>query len=71
MRKGRRERIEKGSREEIEKATKDNLKRRRAGETPFIRISRSEENQFLEVNAEERKGAERREKRQKGAELTI
>ena len=46
MRKGRRERIEKGSREGIEKETKRQWPER----PPFIRI---EENQILEVKAED------------------
>ena len=49
MRKGRRERIEKGNREGIEKESKRQFEE----ETPFIRISRSEENQILEVKAED------------------
>ena len=48
-RKGRRERIEKGSREGIEKETKRQFEE----EGLFIRISRSEENQILQVKAED------------------
>ena len=67
MRKGRRERIEKGSRERIEKETKRHFEEKEGlREPPFIRISRSKENQILEVKAEDC-----REKRKKGAEFTI
>ena len=53
MRKGRRERIEKGSREGIEKETKRQFEEKEALRAPFIRISRSEENQILEVKTED------------------
>ena len=54
MRKGRRERIEKGSREGIEKETKRQFEEKEGlRDPPFIRISRSEENQILEVKAED------------------
>ena len=53
MRKGRRERIEKG-REGIEKETKRHFEEKEGlRDPPFIRISRSEENQILEVKAED------------------
>ena len=54
MRKGRRERIEKGSREGIEKETKRQFEEKEGlrdpPPPPFIRI---EENQILEVRAED------------------
>ena len=52
MRKGRRERIEKGSREGIEKETKRQFEEKEGlrDPPPFIRI---EENQILEVRAED------------------
>ena len=54
MRKGRRERIEKGSREGIEKETKRQFKEKEGlRDPPFISDSRSEENQILEVKAED------------------
>ena len=62
MRKGRKERIEKGSREGIEKETKRQFEEKEGlRDPPFIRISRSEENQILEVKAEIEEGS--REKR--------
>ena len=52
MRKGRR--IEKGSREGIEKETKRLFEEKEGlRDPPFIRISRSEENQILEVKDED------------------
>ena len=54
MRKGRRERIEKGSREGIEKEAKRQFEEKEGLRDPhLIRISRSEENQILEVKAED------------------
>ena len=53
MRKRRRERIEKGSREGIEKETKRQFEEGGPERPPFIRISRSKENQILEVTAED------------------
>ena len=54
MRKGRRERIEEGSREGIEKKTKRQFEEKEGlRDPPFIRIARSEENQILEVKAED------------------
>ena len=50
----RRERIEKGSREGIEKETKRQFEEKEGlRDPPFIRISRSEENQILEAKAED------------------
>ena len=51
MRKGRRERIEKGSREGIEKETKRQFEEKEGLRDPPL--SRSEENQILEVKAED------------------
>ena len=59
MRKGKRERIEKGSREGIEKETKRQFEEKEGlRETP---LSRSEENQILEVKAEDREREQREE----------
>ena len=52
MRKGSRERIEKGSREGMEKETKRQFEEKESLRDPPL-LARSEENQILEVKAED------------------